>query len=102
MVHYRGGAAAIDPEVYDSAMIFGNDLSAAYAEEVRRLGEIGCNVLQLDDTSLRLSQRPRPTQNDLGARDDADHQHLRYIKQINAADRRSARRHGHHHPLVRG
>jgi 5-methyltetrahydropteroyltriglutamate--homocysteine methyltransferase len=85
MVHYRGGAAAIDPSVYADVDEFWHDLSAAYAEEVRRLGELGCTYLQLDDTSLAYLNDPAQRQmiNDRG--DDAEHQHLRYIKQINAA-----------------
>jgi 5-methyltetrahydropteroyltriglutamate--homocysteine methyltransferase len=85
MVHYRGGAAAIDPNVYADVDEFWHDLSAAYAEEVRRLGELGCTYLQLDDTSLAYLNDPAQRQmiNDRG--DDAEHQHLRYIKQINAA-----------------
>jgi 5-methyltetrahydropteroyltriglutamate--homocysteine methyltransferase len=47
MVHYRGGAAAIDPAVYRDIEDFWADLSAAYAEEVRRLGQLGCTYLQL-------------------------------------------------------
>ena len=42
MVHYRGGRAAIDESVYPDLDEFWADLTAAYAEEVRRLGEIGC------------------------------------------------------------
>jgi 5-methyltetrahydropteroyltriglutamate--homocysteine methyltransferase len=85
MVHYRGGAAAIDPSVYADVDEFWHDLSAAYADEVRRLGELGCTYLQLDDTSLAYLNDPAQRQmiNDRG--DDAEHQHLRYIKQINAA-----------------
>jgi len=85
MVHYRGGAAAIDPNVYVDVDEFWHDLSAAYADEVRRLGELGCTYLQLDDTSLAYLNDPAQRQmiNDRG--DDAEHQHLRYIKQINAA-----------------
>jgi 5-methyltetrahydropteroyltriglutamate--homocysteine methyltransferase len=85
MVHYRGGAAAIDPNVYADVDEFWHDLSAAYADEVRRLGELGCTYLQLDDTSLAYLNDPAQRQmiNDRG--DDAEHQHLRYIKQINAA-----------------
>jgi hypothetical protein len=85
MVHYRGGAAAIDPAVYATVDEFWTDLSAAYAEEVRRLGELGCTYLQLDDTSLAYLNDPAQRQmiNDRG--DDAQHQHLRYIKQINDA-----------------
>jgi 5-methyltetrahydropteroyltriglutamate--homocysteine methyltransferase len=85
MVHYRGGAAAIDPNVYDTVDEFWDDLSAAYADEVRRLGELGCTYLQLDDTSLAYLNDP--AQRDMISKrgDDAEHQHLRYIKQINAA-----------------
>src|SRR6266581_8105533 len=38
MVHYRGGPAALDPDVYPDIEEFWADLSAAYGEEVRRLG----------------------------------------------------------------
>jgi 5-methyltetrahydropteroyltriglutamate--homocysteine methyltransferase len=85
MVHYRGGAAAIDPAVYASVDEFWTDLSAAYAEEIRRLGELGCTYLQLDDTSLAYLNDPVQRQMISERGDDAEHQHLRYIKQINAA-----------------
>jgi 5-methyltetrahydropteroyltriglutamate--homocysteine methyltransferase len=85
MVHYRGGAAAIDPSVYADVDEFWHDLSAAYAEEVRRLGELGCTYLQLDDTSLAYLNDPAQRQMIKERGDDAEHQHLRYIKQINAA-----------------
>jgi 5-methyltetrahydropteroyltriglutamate--homocysteine methyltransferase len=85
MVHYRGGAAAIDPDVYGSVDEFWDDLSAAYAEEIRRLGELGCTYLQLDDTSLAYLNDPAQRQMIADRGDDADHQHLRYIKQINTA-----------------
>jgi 5-methyltetrahydropteroyltriglutamate--homocysteine methyltransferase len=85
MVHYRGGPAAIDPAVYPDIEEFWTDLSAAYAQEIRRLGELGCTYLQLDDTSLAYLNDP--AQRDMLAQrgDDAEHQHLRNIKQINAA-----------------
>jgi 5-methyltetrahydropteroyltriglutamate--homocysteine methyltransferase len=85
MVHYRGGAAAIDPAVYPDVEEFWTDLSAAYAEEIRRLGELGCTYLQLDDTSLAYLNDPAQRQMIAKRGEDADHQHLRYIKQINAA-----------------
>jgi 5-methyltetrahydropteroyltriglutamate--homocysteine methyltransferase len=85
MVHYRGGAAAIDPAVYPDADQFWSDLSAAYAEEVRRLGALGCKYLQLDDTSLAYLNDPAQRAMIAERGDDAEHQHLRYIKQINAA-----------------
>lgn len=85
MVHYRGGAAAIDPAIYPDVDEFWNDLSAAYAEEIRRLGELGCTYLQLDDTSLAYLNDPAQRRMIADRGDDAQHQHLRYIKQINAA-----------------
>ena len=85
MVHYRGGAAAIDPAVYPDVEEFWTDLSAAYAEEIRRLGKLGCTYLQLDDTSLAYLNDPAQRQMISERGEDAEHQHLRYIKQINAA-----------------
>ena len=58
MVHYRAGRAAIDPSVYADMDAFWADLTAAYAEEVRRLGELGCTYLQFDDTSLAYMNDP--------------------------------------------
>jgi 5-methyltetrahydropteroyltriglutamate--homocysteine methyltransferase len=51
MVHYRGGPAAIDPNVYPDVEEFWSDLANAYAEQVRRIGELGCTYLQFDDSS---------------------------------------------------
>jgi len=85
MVHYRGGRAAIDPAVYPDLEPFWHDLSAAYAEQVRRLGELGCTYLQFDDTSLAYLNDPRQRAMIAQRGDDAEHQHERYIKQINEA-----------------
>jgi 5-methyltetrahydropteroyltriglutamate--homocysteine methyltransferase len=85
MVHYRGGRAALDPAVYPDEDRFWADLSAAYAEQVRNVYQLGCRYLQLDDTSLAYLNDPAQRA-ELAARgDDAEHQHLRYIKQINEA-----------------
>ena len=85
MVHYRGGPAAIDKSVYPTMDEFWDDLSAAYAHEVAALAELGCTYLQFDDTSLAYLNDPAERAK-LDARgDDAEHQHLRYIRQINAA-----------------
>ena len=85
MVHYRGGAASIDRHVYPDDDQFWTDLSAAYAEEVRRLGQLGCTYLQLDDTSLAYLNDPAQRAMIASRGDDAEHQHLRYIRQINEA-----------------
>jgi 5-methyltetrahydropteroyltriglutamate--homocysteine methyltransferase len=85
MVHYRGGRAAIDKAVYPDLEEFWSDLVAAYAEEVRRLGELGCTYLQFDDTSLAYLNDPHQREEMSARGDDAEHLHLRYIRNINAA-----------------
>jgi 5-methyltetrahydropteroyltriglutamate--homocysteine methyltransferase len=85
MVHYRGGRAAIDPAVYPELDAFWDDLSAAYAEEIRRLGDVGCRYLQLDDTSLAYLNDPRQRELVASQGGDPEHQHERYIRQLNAA-----------------
>jgi 5-methyltetrahydropteroyltriglutamate--homocysteine methyltransferase len=85
MVHYRGGRAAIDETVYPDLEEFWHDLSAAYAEEVARLAALGCTYLQLDDTSLAYLNDPKQRAMIAAQGGDADHQHERYIRQINAA-----------------
>src|SRR5215831_3456022 len=85
MVHYRGGPAAIDPEVYPDIEQFWADLAAAYADEVARLAALGCTYLQFDDTSLAYLNDPAQRAEIAARGEDAEHMHLRYIKQINAA-----------------
>src|SRR6201994_656774 len=85
MVHSRGGPAMLDSAVYPDIEEFWADLAAAYADEVRRLGELGCTYLQFDDTSLAYLNDPAQRAEIAGRGEDAEHMHLRYIKQINAA-----------------
>jgi 5-methyltetrahydropteroyltriglutamate--homocysteine methyltransferase len=85
MVHYRGGRAAIDPAVYPELDAFWVDLAAAYADEVRALGALGCTYLQLDDTSLAYLNDPAQRAYIAAAGGDPDHQHETYIATINAA-----------------
>jgi 5-methyltetrahydropteroyltriglutamate--homocysteine methyltransferase len=85
MVHYRGGRAAIDASVYPELDAFWADLTAAYAEEVRRLGELGCTYLQLDDTSLAYLNDPKQRAMVAEQGGDAEHQHEQYLRNINAA-----------------
>jgi 5-methyltetrahydropteroyltriglutamate--homocysteine methyltransferase len=85
MVHYRGGRAAIDPAVYPDQDQFWADLSAAYAKQVSQVFDLGCRYLQLDDTSLAYLNDPAQRELLTSRGDDADHQHQRYIRQINAA-----------------
>jgi 5-methyltetrahydropteroyltriglutamate--homocysteine methyltransferase len=85
MVHYRGGKAAVDPSVYPDLDRFWADLVAAYREEVRRLGELGCTYLQFDDTSLAYMNDPHQRDYIASIGGDAERQHLDYIRHINEA-----------------
>ena len=84
MVHYRGGRAAVDEDLYPDMDQFWEDLTSAYAEEVRRLGELGCTYLQFDDTSLAYLNDPK--QREMIASQgggDVEHLHEAYISHIN-------------------
>jgi 5-methyltetrahydropteroyltriglutamate--homocysteine methyltransferase len=85
MVHYRGGRAAIDPAVYPDEEGFWEDLSAAYAQQVEEVAALGCTYLQLDDTSLAYLNDPAQRAEVAAQGRDAEHQHERYIRQINKA-----------------
>ena len=86
MVHYRGGRAAVDESVYPDMDGFWADLTSAYADQVARLGELGCRYLQFDDTSLAYLNDPR--QREMIASQgggDVEHLHEAYISHINEA-----------------
>ena len=85
MVHYRGGAAAIDPAVYPDEDAFWAALSAAYASQIRGVAALGCTYLQLDDTSLAYLNDPAQRAEIAAQGRDAEHLHERYIRQVNAA-----------------
>jgi 5-methyltetrahydropteroyltriglutamate--homocysteine methyltransferase len=85
MVHYRGGAAAIDPAVYPDEDSFWDALSSAYRQQVQGIAAQGCTYLQLDDTSLAYLNDPAQRAELAAQGRDAEHQHERYIRQINAA-----------------
>ncbi|MGH3441142.1 MAG: 5-methyltetrahydropteroyltriglutamate--homocysteine S-methyltransferase [Nitriliruptorales bacterium] len=83
MVHYRGGPAAIDPAVYPDEETFWDDLTGAYANQVRMIAEAGCTCLQLDDVSLAYLNDPEQRARVAAWGGDAEHQHEHYIRQIN-------------------
>jgi 5-methyltetrahydropteroyltriglutamate--homocysteine methyltransferase len=85
MVHYRGGRASIDESVYPDMDRFWEDLTAAYAQEVRRLAELGCTYLQFDDTSLAYLNDPEQRRHVAEIGGDPEHQHETYIANINRA-----------------
>jgi 5-methyltetrahydropteroyltriglutamate--homocysteine methyltransferase len=85
MVHYRGGRSAIDADIYPDLEQFWEDLTAAYALEIRQLAELGCTYLQLDDTSLAYMNDPRQREHVAQIGGDPQHQHETYIANINRA-----------------
>src|SRR5947209_7482524 len=85
MVHYRGGPAVIDPTVYPDEDAFWDALSAAYAQQVAGIAAQGCAYLQFDDTSLAYLNDPAQRAELAAQGREAEHQHERYIRQINAA-----------------
>ncbi len=80
-----GGRSAVSEEVYPDFDDYARDLSAAYAEEIRRLGELGCTYLQLDDTFLAFLNDPRHREQVAQWGGDPERQHLFYIRQLNEA-----------------
>jgi 5-methyltetrahydropteroyltriglutamate--homocysteine methyltransferase len=85
MMHYRGGRAAIDENVYPDMDDFWRDLSAVYAREIEELGRRGCTYLQLDDTSLAYLNDPKQREYVRSIGGDPDGQHRVYIRNLNAA-----------------
>ncbi len=85
MLHYRGGRAAIDAEIYPDMDEFWHDLAQVYAQEIAALHALGCTYLQLDDTSLAYLNDPaqRAYVDAIGGAGAT--QHLTNIKVINAA-----------------
>jgi 5-methyltetrahydropteroyltriglutamate--homocysteine methyltransferase len=85
MVHYRGGQAMIDPEIYSDPEEFWSDLTDAYAEQVQAVADLGCTYLQFDDTSLAYLNDPRQREEMAGKGEDSEHLHEKYISNINRA-----------------
>ena len=83
MVHYRGGNSAIDQSVYPDIEEFWSDLTSAYAEEARRLADLGCTYLQLDDTSLAYVNDPAQREHIVEIGGDPEHLHEQYISNMN-------------------
>ncbi len=85
MLHYRGGRAAIDAEIYPDMDEFWHDLAKVYREEIAALHRLGCTYLQLDDTSLAYLNDPaqRAYVDSIGG--DGATQHLTNIAAVNAA-----------------
>jgi 5-methyltetrahydropteroyltriglutamate--homocysteine methyltransferase len=85
MVHYRGGNSSLDSSVYPDPDTFWDDLTAAYAAELRGVYELGCRYLQLDDTSLAYVNDPAQRAHIQEIGGDPDHLHEQYIANLNRA-----------------
>jgi 5-methyltetrahydropteroyltriglutamate--homocysteine methyltransferase len=83
MVHFRGGAAALEGSEYADVEEFFSDLAASYRAEIAALYALGCRYLQLDDTSLALLNSPEQLAAVAAIGGDPDHQHERYVRLIN-------------------
>ena len=85
MVHYRGGNSSLDSSVYPDPDTFWDDLTAAYAAQLRGVYELGCRYLQLDDTSLAYVNDPAQRAHIQEIGGDPDHLHEQYIANLNRA-----------------
>ncbi|HEX3618510.1 MAG TPA: 5-methyltetrahydropteroyltriglutamate--homocysteine S-methyltransferase [Solirubrobacteraceae bacterium] len=85
MVHYRGGNAAIDRDVYPDIDEFWSDLATAYRQQISAVYELGCRYLQLDDTSLAYVNDPAQREHIVAIGGDPEHLHEQYIEVINRA-----------------
>jgi len=85
VLHRRAIAALDNASIYADIDAFWTDLAAVYAEEIARLGALGCTYLQIDDTSFATLCDPaqRAALNKIGA--DGEHIHETYIRVFNAA-----------------
>jgi 5-methyltetrahydropteroyltriglutamate--homocysteine methyltransferase len=52
VLHFRGGRAAVSPEVYPDMDYFFHDLGEAYRKAVRAFADAGCRYLQLDEVNF--------------------------------------------------
>jgi 5-methyltetrahydropteroyltriglutamate--homocysteine methyltransferase len=83
MVHYRGGNAAIDRDVYPDIEAFWSDLVLAYKQEMKAVYDLGCRYLQLDDTSLAYVNDPAQRKHIEAIGGDPEHLHELYIDVLN-------------------
>jgi 5-methyltetrahydropteroyltriglutamate--homocysteine methyltransferase len=83
MVHYRGGRASVDSDVYPDIDDFWADLTAAYRQQVRVISELGCRYYQFDDTSLAYLNDPHQREQLAGLGEDSEHLHETYIRHLN-------------------
>lgn len=52
MTHLRSGRSAISIKAYPDLELYWSDLIRAYSDEIKKLAELGCSYLQIDDVSF--------------------------------------------------
>jgi 5-methyltetrahydropteroyltriglutamate--homocysteine methyltransferase len=85
MLHFRGGRAAIDKDVYPDIEEFFADLSRAFREEITGLYAAGCRYLQIDDTNLAYLCDPAMRERTRQIGEDPDALPALYARIINDA-----------------
>lgn len=82
MVHFR---ADLTDSGYAGPEEFRADVAAAYTEEIRRLADLGCRYLQLDDTMFAFLNDPGFRDGAAASGLDAQHQHEINVRVVNQA-----------------
>ena len=85
MLHFRGGRGAISKDAYPDLEGFYADVACCYRDELKTLGEAGCEYVQLDDTNLAYLCDPKMREGARGRGDDPDWLPHRYASLINAS-----------------
>jgi 5-methyltetrahydropteroyltriglutamate--homocysteine methyltransferase len=85
IVHFRGGARAIDEKIYPDIGEFFSDLTQVYREEIAALYAAGCRYLQVDDTNLPFLCDPKLRENARAIGEDPDKLPALYVKMLNDA-----------------
>jgi 5-methyltetrahydropteroyltriglutamate--homocysteine methyltransferase len=85
MLHFRGGRAAVNADVYPDMEKFFADVAAAYKAEIKSLAARGLTYLQLDDTNLAYLCDEKMREGARARGDDPNELPRRYARLINAA-----------------
>lgn len=85
VLHRRALAALDNPALYPNIDSLWTDLAAVYAQEIARLGALGCTYLQIDDTSFATLCDPAQREGLTRAGADGEHIHETYIRVVNEA-----------------
>ena len=90
-IHFHGGRAAVDAEIYPSMDDFWNDVASVYQAEIAALEASGCTYIQIDDPVLTYFLDDRLRKNASAIGEDPDRLLGLYGDVINACvSRRSA------------